>query len=127
MGMLIIFIAAVAGAGWVSFRMGFDAGTKEGYRQGLRERVRQKTQHLPTDADELAEVMGRIFWRERVERAGDSFTVFEAKTGRELARVKVSRKVQRRNVSKIDGVLVLTYPQPPSESEVRSDLSALLW
>lgn len=120
----IVFFGAFFAAGWF---FGYNRGVEKG-AAGRARPTRQVVEEFgEADLADLGEIMKTIFWKFTLERTDRRFVVFDPKTGKKLAFVSVSKKLSRKSKNTVDGVLVVTYPHMPSESEIRSDLSNLLW
>ncbi len=121
--MLLWFIWTILVAA-VAYWMGLNKGQAE---------PKRKINELPNEVDDeaankqLLEVLERIFWRYKMERRGKRFLIFDPKTGRQLAFVSVSSRIKRNSGSSVEGVQILVYKEVPTESQIRSDLSAILW
>jgi hypothetical protein len=103
-----------------------------GFNKGQTE-PKNKVKELPSEVDneaankQLLEVLERIFWRYKMERRGKRFLIFDPKTGRQLAFVSVSSRIKRNSASSVEGMQILVYKEVPTESQIRSDLSAIVW
>lgn len=121
---VIFFFAAFFAAGWF---FGHNRGLKQSTARSVRPTPAMIEEFSDDDLADLGKIMKTIFWTFKLEQQHRRFVVFDAKTSQKLALVSVSKKLSRKSKNTIDGVLVITYPTMPSESDIRSDLSNLLW